>query len=73
MKNEDKTLVGKPEGKRVLRRPKRGWENNIKMNLKEIGCEDMENSRGSGQGPQAGSCEHSNEPSGSIKGREFIG
>jgi hypothetical protein len=27
---------------------------------------------GSAEGPLAGSCEHSNEPSGSIKGREFI-
>jgi len=29
-------------------------------------------SPGSGHGPVAGSCEHSNEPSGSIKGREFL-
>jgi hypothetical protein len=28
-------------------------------------------SRGSGQGPMAASCELRNEPSGSIKGREF--
>jgi len=27
---------------------------------------------GAGQGPVAGSCEHSNEPSGSIKGGEFL-
>jgi len=27
---------------------------------------------GSGQGPMADSCEHSNEPLGSIKGREFL-
>jgi len=27
---------------------------------------------GSGQGPVAGSCEHGNEPSGFIKGREFL-
>jgi hypothetical protein len=26
----------------------------------------------SGYGPAAGSCEHGNEPSGSIKGREFL-
>jgi hypothetical protein len=30
-------LVGKPEGKRPLRRPKRRWENNIKMVLQEVG------------------------------------
>jgi hypothetical protein len=30
-------LVGKPEGKRVLERPRRRWENGIRMDLKEIG------------------------------------
>jgi hypothetical protein len=30
-------LVGKPEGKRPLRRPRRRWVDNIKMNLREIG------------------------------------
>jgi hypothetical protein len=30
-------LVGKPEGKRQLRRPSRRWEDNIKMDFKEIG------------------------------------
>jgi hypothetical protein len=29
-------LVGKPEGKRTLRRPKRRWEDNIKIDLREI-------------------------------------
>jgi hypothetical protein len=29
-------LVGKPEGKRPLGRPRRMWVNNIKMNLREI-------------------------------------
>jgi len=29
-------------------------------------------SSGSGQGPAAGSCQHGNEPSGSIKGKEFL-
>jgi len=29
-------------------------------------------SSGSGYGPVAGSCEHDNQPSGSIKGREFL-
>jgi len=31
-------LVGKPEGKRPLGRPKRRWEDNIKMDLQEVGC-----------------------------------
>jgi len=32
----------KPEGKRPLRRPRRGWEDNIKMDLQEVGggCKD---------------------------------
>jgi hypothetical protein len=32
-----RVLVGKPEGKRPLGRPKRRWEDNIKMNLQEVG------------------------------------
>ena len=32
-----KMLIGKPIGKRLLGRPKRRWEDNIRMNLKEIG------------------------------------
>jgi hypothetical protein len=32
-----KVLVGKPEGKRPLGRPRRKWENGIRMDLREIG------------------------------------
>jgi hypothetical protein len=32
-------LVGRPEGKRPLGRPWRRWENNIKMDLREIGID----------------------------------
>ena len=32
-----RVLVGKPEGKRPLGRPRRRWEDNIKMDLKEVG------------------------------------
>ena len=32
-----RVLVGKPEGKRPLGRPRRRWEDNIKMNLGEVG------------------------------------
>jgi hypothetical protein len=31
-------LMGKPEGKRPLGRPRRRWKDNIKMNLHEVGC-----------------------------------
>jgi len=32
-----KVLVGKPEGKRLLGRSRRRWEDNIKMDLQEVG------------------------------------
>jgi hypothetical protein len=32
-----RALVGKPEGRRPLRRPRRRWEDNIKMDLREFG------------------------------------
>ena len=37
-----RVLVGKPEGKKPLRRPRRRWGDNIKMDLQEVGggCED---------------------------------
>ena len=35
-------LVGEPEGKRPLGRPMRRWEDNIKMNLKEVVCGGMD-------------------------------
>jgi hypothetical protein len=33
-----RVLVGKPEGKRPLRKPRCRWEDNIKMNVQEGGC-----------------------------------
>ena len=33
----DRVLVGKPEGKRPLGRPRCRWEDNIKMDLQEVG------------------------------------
>jgi hypothetical protein len=35
-RNAYRILVGKPEGKRPLRRPGRRWEDNIKMDVREI-------------------------------------
>jgi len=35
-------LVGKPQGKRPLGRPRHRWEDNIKMDLQEVGCEGMD-------------------------------
>ena len=35
-------LVGKPEGKKQLGRPRRIWEDNIKVDLQEVGCGDKD-------------------------------
>jgi len=37
-----RVLVGYPEGKRPLGRPRRTWEYNIKMDLHVVGCGDMD-------------------------------
>ena len=37
-----RVLVGKPEGKRPLGKPRRRWEDNIKMDLQEVGCRGMD-------------------------------
>jgi hypothetical protein len=62
-----KVLVGKPEGKRPLGRPRCRWEDGIRMDLREIGCGGCGlDSTGSGQGLVAGCCECGDEPSGSC-------
>jgi hypothetical protein len=33
-----RVLVGKPEGKRPLGRPRRRWEDIVRVNLQEVGC-----------------------------------
>ena len=37
-----RVLMGRPEGKRPLGRHRRRWEDNIKMDLQEVGCEGMD-------------------------------
>ena len=37
-----RVLVRKPEGRRPFGRPKRRWEDNIKMDVREVGCGDMD-------------------------------
>jgi hypothetical protein len=62
-----KVLVGKPEGKRPLGRPRCRWEDGIRMDLRVIGLGVCGlDSTGSGQGPVAGCCECGDEPSGSC-------
>jgi len=34
----ERVYVGKPEGKRPLGRPMHGWEDNIEVDLQEMGC-----------------------------------
>jgi hypothetical protein len=40
--NAYRILVGKPEGRTPLGRPRRKWEDNIKMDLREIGWRGMD-------------------------------
>jgi hypothetical protein len=42
MRSAYKIVVGKPEEKRKLRRPRRRWEDNIRMDIGEIGWDGME-------------------------------
>ena len=68
-----RVLVGKREGKRQLGRPRRRWEDNIKMDLQEVGggCGDwMELAQDKGR--VAGTCECGDEPSGSKSAGNFL-
>ena len=63
-----RVLVGKLEGKRPLRRPRRKWVDNIRMDLQEVGCGYMDwIGAGPGYRQVADACECGNEPSGSVK------
>ena len=66
-------LVGKPEGKRPIGRPRHRWEDNIKMDLQKVGCWGYGLDRAdSGEGQVAATCECGNELSGYIKCGEFL-
>jgi hypothetical protein len=41
-RNAYRLLVGKPEGKRQLGRPRRRWVDNIRMDLEEVGWDDVD-------------------------------
>jgi len=60
-----RVLLGKPEGKRPLGRPRRRWVDNIRMDLQEVGCGYMD-------WIGLDTCECGNEPSGSVKCRNFL-
>ena len=38
-RNAYRVLVGRTEGKRPSGRPRRRWEDNVKMDLREVGCD----------------------------------
>jgi hypothetical protein len=59
-------FISKFDGKGPSGRPRRRWEDHLDVKGCELG------SSGSRQDPVAGSCENGNEPSGSIKGGEFL-
>ena len=68
-----RVLVGKPERKRPLRRPIHRWEDNIKVDLQEVGV-------GCGDGMELAQdrdrwrslCEYGDEPSGSKNAANFL-
>jgi len=65
-----RVLVGKPEGRRPLGRPRLKWEDNIKMDIQEVGWGHMVNWCGSGQGLVGGTCKRGIDPLVFIKCRE---
>ena len=61
-----KVLMGKPERKKSLGRPRRSWEDNIKMDLQAVGCGGIEWIE------LAQNRDRCWTPSGSIKCGEFL-
>jgi hypothetical protein len=62
--------VRKPEGKRPLERSRGRWEDNIKMDLREMRWGGMD---WLSIGPVESFCEHGNKPSASIKCWKILG
>ena len=68
-----RVLVGKPEGRRPLERPRRRWKENIKIGVREVCSRGHRLDRsGLGYGHVSGCCECDNDPSGCIKCGEFL-
>jgi hypothetical protein len=62
-----RVLVRRSEGKRPLRRPKRRWGDNIKMDLRKVGIDGANWIRLAQDSPLTGFCEYGNKTSGSVK------
>jgi hypothetical protein len=67
-----KIVVRKPEDKRPLGRPRHSWEDNIRMELWEIGWEGVGGIWLKIHRTVARSCEYNNEPSVSRKHKEIL-
>ena len=67
-----RVLVGKPEGRRPLGRPRRRWQDNIRMDLREVGCGCVDWMELAQDRQVACACEFGDERSGSIKCGEFL-
>ena len=68
-RNAYRVLMGKPESKRPLGWPRRIWEDNIKMDLREVGCDPGDwIALAEDRDQMAGLCKGGNESPGSLKG-----
>jgi hypothetical protein len=67
-----RVLVGRPEGRRPLGRPRRRWEDKIKMDIRERGVMGRTGFSWLRIGSSDGLCEHGDEPSGSIRRQDIF-
>jgi len=67
-----RVLLGKPEGRKPLGRPRRRWVDNIRMDLQEVGCGYMDSIGLAQDRDRWRTSECGNKPSGSVKCREFL-
>jgi hypothetical protein len=69
--NVCKVLMGNPEGKRLVRRPKTRWEDNIEMNICEMWCDSEWICLAKVFRQVEGPCERDNQSSGFIMCRKI--
>jgi hypothetical protein len=72
-RSDYRVLVGRPEGKRPLGKPRCRWEDNIKLDSKEIGIDEANWIQlAQDRVHWAGFCEHVEEPSDSIRKQDIF-